>query len=263
MRPFACAPRAGGGLFLYRLRAALRKLRNGLLLGFLLALFGAPLGAAEIAIRNAQLGATEDGYSLNAEFGMVLNGRLEDAVNKGVVLHFVIDFELLRNRWYWFDEQVVRRHKPVQLAYLALTRQYRVSVGNLHQTYASLGEAMRGMARLAPWPVLDKAMVKPDVAYQAELQMRLDLSQMPKTFQVSALSNKEWTLSSGWQRWTFVPRDAPTLPVSEPIVVPAVSLPPESPLPVPMPLPTAPQPALPSLSPSAPSPALPSSGEVR
>ena len=261
MRPLACVLRKAGGLLFNRLRAGLRRICNGLTAGLLLAALALPSGAAEIAIRNAQLGATEDGYSLTAEFGMVLNSRLEEAVNKGVVLHFVIDFELQRSRWYWFDEQVVRRHKTVQLAYLALPRQYRVSFGNQYQTYPTLGDAMRGMARLAAWPVVEKAAVKPEIAYQAGLQMRLDLSQMPKTFQVSALSNKEWTLASGWQRWTFVPREAPALPVSEPIVVPAVSLPPETLLPGVNTLPQSPAPSL--LPPLPQTPAAPASGEVK
>ena len=170
---------------------------------------------AEISVRNAQLGAGREGYSLAAEFGILLNGRVEEAVNKGVVLHFVIEFELTRSRWYWFDEQVVRRNRSVQLAYLALTRQYRVSVGSQHQTFATLGEALRAMSSLNHWAVLEKSWVKPDETYQAALQMRLDLSQMPKTFQVSALSSKDWVLSSGWWRWAFVPREALTLPALE------------------------------------------------
>ena len=80
--------------------------------------------SAEISVRNAQLWSGDEAYSVSAEFGILLNGRVEEAVNKGVVLHFAVDFELTRSRWYWFDEQVVRRQRSMQLAYLALTRQY-------------------------------------------------------------------------------------------------------------------------------------------
>lgn len=171
--------------------------------------------SAEISVRNAQLWSGDEAYSVSAEFGILLNGRVEEAVNKGVVLHFAVDFELTRSRWYWFDEQVVRRQRSMQLAYLALTRQYRVSTGNQHQTYATLAEALRAMSSLAPWAVVEKAWVKPELQYEAALQMRLDLSQMPKTFQVSALSNKDWALSSGWWRWAVVPRDAQPAPAPE------------------------------------------------
>jgi hypothetical protein len=30
---------------------------------------------------------------------------------------------------------------------------------------------------------------------------------MPKTFQVTALSNRDWHLASEWARWSFAPQD--------------------------------------------------------
>ena len=170
-----------------------------------------------ISVRNPQLVLDDGEYVASADFNINFNHRLEEAVNKGVVLYFAAEFELSKSRWYWFDEQVVRRHKTVQLAYLALPRQYRVSFGNQYQTYPTLGDAMRGMARLAAWPVVEKAAVKPEIAYLAGLQMRLDLSQMPKTFQVSALSNRAWSQSSDWFRWTFtVPETPPSAAQADP-----------------------------------------------
>jgi hypothetical protein len=54
--------------------------------------------------------------------------------------------------------------------------------------------------------------------------MRLDLSQMPKTFQVNALANRDWNLSSDWARWIFTPPEpvAPAVPaaLSVPAAVP-------------------------------------------
>ena len=175
--------------------------------------------AADITANSAQLLAGDDGFSLSANFAIALNPRLEEAVNKGVVLYFAVDFELTRSRWYWFDEQVVRRHKPVQLAYLALTRQYRVSTGGLHQSFPTLEEALRVMARLRNWVVIEKGEVGVGQTGTAKLRLRLDLTQMPKTFQVSALSNKDWNLESEWARWPFV--NAEAAPVSSPEDEPA------------------------------------------
>ena len=38
-------------------------------------------------------------------FALSLSPQLEDAVNKGVPLYFLVEFELLRPRWYWWDER--------------------------------------------------------------------------------------------------------------------------------------------------------------
>ena len=64
------------------------------------------------------------------------------------------------------------------------------------------------MSQLRGWQVLDKEAIHEDRVYQAALRLRLDLTQMPKTFQVSALSSRDWTLASDWLRWRFVPQEA-------------------------------------------------------
>lgn len=161
----------------------------------------------EVEVRNPQLQASDEGFSVSADFVFDFNPRLEEAVNRGVVLYFVVDFELSRARWYWLDEKVVTRSRTFRLYYHALTRQYRLTTGPLHQNFATLEEALRTFSRMRNWQVLDKGAVRNDESYQAALRMRLDLSQMAKTFQVSALSNRDWSLASDWTRWNFLPSE--------------------------------------------------------
>jgi len=33
------------------------------------------------------------------------------------------------------------------------------------------------------------------------LRLRLDITQLPRPFQISALGNKDWSLSSEWKVW--------------------------------------------------------------
>jgi hypothetical protein len=163
--------------------------------------------AGEVEIRNPQLLADDDAYILTADFSIDFNARLEEAVAKGVHLYFLTEFELTRPRWYWLDEKVISRSQTFRLSYHALTRQYRLSTGALHQSFDTLDETLRMLARLRNWSVVDKAAVRPDEAYLAGLRVRLDLTQMPKTFQVTAIANRDWNLASDWVRWTFVPGD--------------------------------------------------------
>ena len=158
---------------------------------------------AEIDISNPQLSASEDGYVLAADFKFELNPRLEEAVTKGVVLYFVADFELSKARWYWLDEKLVSRSLTYRLSYHALTRQYRLTTGGLHQSFQTLSEAMQVLSRLRSWTVIDKndKAVHPGEAYSASLRMRLDVTQLPRPFQISALGNKDWSLGSDWKIW--------------------------------------------------------------
>jgi hypothetical protein len=161
--------------------------------------------AAEIEITNPQIVASDDGYVVSADFSFELNERLEEAVTKGVVLYFVADFEMTRPRWYWLDEKLVSRSQTYRLSYHALTRQYRLSTGGLHQSFDSLSDALRVLSRLRNWLVIDKGVEKAGVragdTYTAALRMRLDINQLPRPFQISALGNKDWSLASDWKVW--------------------------------------------------------------
>jgi hypothetical protein len=159
--------------------------------------------AGDIVANSAQLVAGDEGYSLSADFTVRLNERLTEAVNKGVVLYFTVDFELTRARWYWFDQTVARRGRTFQLSYHALTRQYRLSSGALHQGFPSLEDALRMLSHPRRWLVVEKDEIAGEVDYVARTRLRLDPSLMAKTFQVSALSTRDWHQSSDWLVWNF------------------------------------------------------------
>jgi len=159
--------------------------------------------ADEIAARGARLTPVEDGFALDAEFEFDLTGRLEDALHKGVALYFLAEFEFTRPRWYWLDERIGAASRTTRLSYHALTRTYRLSAGTLHQTYPTLGEALRVLGTVRGWTVLERGQLAPDTTYAGAARLRLDVSQLPKPFQVSALANRDWTVASQWQRWTF------------------------------------------------------------
>ena len=189
--------------------ACLKKLPDRLRL-WLLALVFLPFLAwtAEVDVANPQLTAGDEGYVLSADFKFELNPRLEEAVSRGLTLYFVADFELSRPRWYWLDEKLVSRSLTYRLSYHALTRQYRLSTGGLHQSFATLAEAMQMLSRLRSWVVIERGdkVVKAGDPYEAALRLRLDITQLPRPFQITALGNKDWSLASDWKSWQ------PTLP---------------------------------------------------
>lgn len=173
-------------------------------LGLLLAASG--LARAEgISLNSATLQLVDEGYELSADFDVRFTPAALEALNKGVPLYFVTEFELSRHRWYWFDDAVVRMELPYKLSYNALTRQYRLSVGPLFQNFDSLQEAMQVISRINRRPVARKDALEKGEEYTAALRMRLDTSQLPKPFQLDAITSREWNLSSDWQRWKVIP----------------------------------------------------------
>ena len=196
--------------FLTMIRAAHATLRRGgLRWGVAAVLAGfvpfAVQAAEGIAVKSATLEAVEDGWQLDAEFDIQFSPRLEEAVNRGVPLYFVFEFELARPRWWWFDEKPVQFTQTYKISYTPLLRQYRLSVGNVYQNFTRFEEVTRVLARLRSVNIADRNAFKKDVTYQAGIRMRLDTAQLPKPFQLNAIASRDWTLASDWYRWSITP----------------------------------------------------------
>lgn len=173
--------------------------------GLVLLLLCAPLVLAnDIRINDARLIAAEDGgYSLSADLDVQLSRRLESALSQGVPLYFTLSFECYRPRWYWFDARVSRKTHQSRLSFHALTRTYRLSTGPLHQTFETLADAVHALGTVRGWHVINADDLEPEQSYEVVIRMALDVDQLPKPFQVSALTNRDWTLASEWERWGF------------------------------------------------------------
>lgn len=183
------------------IKQLLRAIVTMLLAAVLLSSFTA--SAEDIQIKFVELDAIDEGYQFSADFEIVLNPILEKALKKGIVLYFVTDFKLLSPRWYWLDKIVARNKQRDALSYYALTRQYRLSSSALlqKQSFSTLKEALRILSRVRNRQIIALSELKKETEYIAKLHMRLDLSRLPKPFQVEALGSKEWNISSDRMQW--------------------------------------------------------------
>jgi len=176
------------------------------LAALVLLFLAAPAAPAEgIDVSRAALVAAEEGYFLEADFGVALNPTLEDALNKGVPLYFLLEFEIIRPRWYWLNEKIDDTRQQYRLSYNALTRQYRLGVGSLYQSFSALSEAIDFLSRVRRRQVLDPGALTKGNTYTAGVRMRLDVSQLPKPFQLNALASRDWNFGSEWYRWSVTP----------------------------------------------------------
>lgn len=171
-------------------------------MGLFILFCGAAFAADDATIRDAKLEATDDGYQLSADIDFQLSSSMLEAVRKGVPLYFVVEFELSKGRWYWFDQGVVKASRDRRVSYAPLTDQYRIAVSGVSQTVATIEDVQRLLSRVRSWTVLQKGRLKPGEKYDAAVRFRLDNAQLPKPFQLDILASKDWNLSSDWYRWT-------------------------------------------------------------
>ena len=161
--------------------------------------------AQGIEVKRPTLAIVDDQVVLEAQFAISLTPTLEEVLNKGVPLYFLLEFELIRPRWYWFNERAYYMQQEYRLSYNALTRQYRLGVGNLHQNFSSLAEALDVMSRVRRRIEVDPSLLRRGDTFIAGMRFRLDTAQLPKPFQLNAIVAREWNIGSDWYRWTVTP----------------------------------------------------------
>lgn len=181
-----------------------KKLRLFLLLLFFCSVTPAIASPSSISINSAELIAADNGaYLLNADFNLALSPALEEIVNKGLSLSFLVEFQLVSPRRFWFDDEIVSLTSQISLTYHALSRQYLVNRDGYQLAFSSMQEAKEEIARIRNWLVLDSSIpLKKDKDYQAALRMRLDQSKLPKALHADTLNSEDWNMASEYYRWT-------------------------------------------------------------
>jgi hypothetical protein len=170
-----------------------------------LSIFSAAASAEGIKLKSADLERVDSDWLLNATFQIELTPGLEDAVQKGVVLYFQTEFDLTRSRWYWFDEKPALAQRSTRLSYQPMTQQYRIASEGFTFSAKTMFEALQAVGSIGGWRVIDNNQIDPSKSYIAALRMTLDLSKLPKPFQVNALNNRDWNVTSDWLRFPFLP----------------------------------------------------------
>ncbi len=170
-----------------------------------LGVFTTAVNAEGIKIKSFELERVDNDWLLSAAFQIELSPGLEDAVQKGVVLYFQAEFDLTRGRWYWFEERPVFVQRQTRLSYQPLTQQYRIASEGFTFSAKTISEALQAVGSIGGWNVIDNTQLDPNKAYTAGLRMVLDLSKLPKPFQVNALNNRDWNVSSDWFRFPLTP----------------------------------------------------------
>ena len=156
---------------------------------------------SSINIKSAELQLQDDYYGLNADVDMSFDKEIEEAVNKGVPLNFLIEFQIVAPRKYWFDDEIVTTTQNVSLSYHALSRQYLVNRGGHQQSFETINEAIHELVELSDWKVVDKSLLEKSEVYKAALLIRLDQTKLPKAIQVDAIASEKWSLSSQKFEW--------------------------------------------------------------
>ena len=187
-----------------RLRHNLERVGRGLLA---LALAGLAAHAmAAVDLEQMRVERQDSGLLLHVNLRLDLGPAVEEALTKGVAIHFVAEADLMRDRWYWYDRKVSQVSRYYRLAFQPLTRQWRLQVSSepissggtgssLAQSFDSLQAALDVIRRQSGWKLAEATDLEPDARQHVLYRFRLDMSQLPRPFQIAAGNQADWNLS--------------------------------------------------------------------
>ena len=186
-----------------RLPTLLERALRGAVVMLLLLAFG--LARADLGeVTQLRLERADEGVLLSSAVRFDLPPSVEDALLKGIPMFFVAEASLLRDRWYWYDKQVASAERHMRLSYQPLTRRWRLQVSAqpigssgqaLGQSFETQDEAMDAVKHVARWKIADVADLEPDARYSVDFRFRLDVSQLPRPFQIGAVGQADWSIS--------------------------------------------------------------------
>ncbi|MDB5881646.1 MAG: hypothetical protein JWP43_1524 [Ramlibacter sp.] len=169
------------------------------------AAFPAAAQGPQTEITQLALERTEEGVLLSANVEFEVPPIIDDALAKGIPMFFAAEAVLLRDRWYWYDKEVATAARHMRLSYQPLTRRWRLVVsatpiGNsglaLGQTFDTREEALQAVQRVSHWKIAEASAVDPDQRYNVDFRFRLDVSQLPRPFQIGALGHADWNITA-------------------------------------------------------------------
>ena len=179
------------------------------LLQLALALLLGSVAHAQSATELQQLRADRVGNDVLVSANVVfdLPPVVEDALAKGIPLFFLIESDLLQERWYWYDKKFSTAQRQLRLVYQPLTRRWRINVTSgpggdnalglsLSQNYDTLAEALATIKQISRWKVAELSDADAASKYRVELRFRLDLGQLPRPFQIGAIGQSEWDIQT-------------------------------------------------------------------
>lgn len=175
-------------------------------------LAGAPGARAGVAwaadvggVEQLRVDSGSDGVHLSLQLRLELPAPVQEALLKGIALHFVHEADIYRDRWYWYDKRVTSAVRSTRLSYQPLTRRWRLQTtlgapaageGSglaLGQSFDSLDEALATLGRLSRWKISDGTDI--DSRHTLDFRFRLDLTQLPRPFQIGIARQDDWNIA--------------------------------------------------------------------
>ena len=161
---------------------------------------------------DAQAPAVEldpDGVYASCTVVFALPRALEDALRRGIPLYFLTRLSVQRGRWWWFAQTIGSAEVLTRLSYQPLLDKFHVSTAGVQHSYPTLDESLNAVQHVLHLKVADARDLEAGQGYQLVGSFELDLSQLPRPFQLNVGTSSDWQLQADFPRTVFTWKPPP------------------------------------------------------
>ncbi len=146
----------------------------------------------------------EDGvHTLDARLQLVLSSEALAALESSVTLTIEMQMQVIRVRRWLPDDVDAELAIRYELEYSPVSQRYIVRNLNSgdQDSFATLYSALNSLGRVQGLPVIDDALLVPELPYRLRLRAMLNTQQYPATLRLLFFWRGEWQLQSEWFEW--------------------------------------------------------------
>jgi len=186
-----------------RHNTALSRSLFGAGLGVVLLFASLPVWAGEFRILSLETNLQDKVYLVSARIKYDLSDEAKEALENGIPLLILLDIEVAKPRWWWWDNEIASLEQGYLLIYHALSENYIIHNLNsgAQENFVSLSRALATLGELKNLPLLDANLLQANTEYYIRIRTYLDIESLPTPMQPIAYISSDWQLESDWYEW--------------------------------------------------------------
>jgi len=156
-------------------------------------------------MRGVELREADPVYRIDAIAQLRLSASARDALQSGVALTIALEVEVLRERSWWFDQEVATVSRRMRLERHELSDQYVLTNLNTDErrSFYRISAALDAIGRGLDFPVIDRVLIDDPASHYGRARMRLERESLPWALRPLAMISGEWKLQTDWLEWSF------------------------------------------------------------
>ncbi len=161
--------------------------------------------AGRFEVRSAYAELLNSVYYLNARIEYQLGKKGRDTLQSGVPLTLELEIEVERNRRFLPDWTMASLRQRYELKFHALSERYIVVNLNSGErtSFPTLSSALDALGRVNALPIIDAALLDPELQYRIRLRAVLDVREIPVALRIVAFLFGDSRIESEWYSWSL------------------------------------------------------------